>query len=225
MKKLIYLFLGLLVVACSSDESSSDNCNVETLFDIDENIYDVVSIGNQCWAKTNLNVSKFSNGDQIPEITSNSQWASTSSPAWCYYENSGENGLIYGKLYNHYAVNDPRNIAPEGWRVPTPQDWEELFEYLGGVDVAGKHMKVAGEGNFGTNNTGTNSSGFSALPGGRRVGYAGAGNQGTFSVGGQWANFAATSCSFYINDGDDVYFGDWQGCSSNNGNSVRLIKE
>ena len=91
MKKLIYLFLGLLVVACSSDESSSDNCNVETLLDIDENIYDVVSIGNQCWAKTNLNVSKFSNGDQIPEITSNSQWASTSSPAWCYYENSSEN--------------------------------------------------------------------------------------------------------------------------------------
>ena len=224
MKKFLYLLMSILIMSCSS-EDSDNNCNVETMSDIDGYIYDVVSIGNQCWAKTNLNVSKFSNGEQIPEITSNFQWASTSSPGWCYYENSSENGLIYGKLYNHYAINDPRNIAPEGWRVPSAEDWEELFEYLGGVDIAGKHMKVSGEGDFGTNNTGTNSSGFSALPGGRRVGYTGASNQGTFSVGGQWADIAANNGgSFYISGGDNVYFGNWVG-SSNNGNSVRLIRE
>ena len=220
----ILIAMSIVFTACEKEDTNGiNNCNVESISDIDGNIYDVVSIGNQCFSKANLNVSKFSNGEQIPEITSNSQWATTSSPGWCYYENNSENGLIYGKLYNAYALSDPRNIAPEGWRVPTYEDWEELFEYLGGVDIAGKHMKVSGEGNFGASNTGTNSSGFSALPGGRRVGFTGSSNGGTFSVGGQWANFAVVNFgSFYINDGDDVYLSSG---SANNGNSVRLIKE
>ena len=236
MKKLIYTLLAVSLIfsACKKEEdepSNSDNnnagdnnCNVVNFTDIDGNIYDVVSIGNQCWLKENLNVSTFSNGEQIPEITSGSQWATTSSPGWCYYENNIENGITYGKLYNAYALNDPRGIAPEGWRVPTPTDWEVLFDYLGGVDIAGKHMKVSGDGNFGQNNTGTNSSGFSALPAGRRVGNTGASNQGSFATGGQWANFAATEGSFYINNVDYIYILNWGG-DENNGNSVRLIKE
>jgi len=80
-----------------------------------------VNIGTQTWMAKNLNVSIFANGDPIPEVKTNEEWkkaAEEKKPAWCYYENDPANGAIYGKLYNWYAVSDPRGLAPKGWHIP-----------------------------------------------------------------------------------------------------------
>ena len=96
-----------------------------------------VQIGNQVWMTSNLNVSKFQNGDPIYEAKTKEQWekaGQNKKAAWCYYKNSTENGTVYGKLYNWYAVNDPRGLAPKGWHVPTRKDWDELIDHLKSID-------------------------------------------------------------------------------------------
>lgn len=131
-----------------------------------------VKIGTQTWMTENLNVDKFRNGDIIPQVQSEEDWenaANEKKPVWCYYENSSANGARYGKLYNWYAVNDPRDLAPNGWHIPTNKEWKELTNYLGGWKVAVAKLKSK-EGWF-ENGNGTNESGFSALPGGRRSEY------------------------------------------------------
>ncbi len=78
---------------------------------------------------TNLNTDKFANGDPIPEAKSEKAWIDAcekKQAAWCYFENKSKNGEIYGQLYNWYAVNDPRDLAPKGWRIPTAEDVEKL---------------------------------------------------------------------------------------------------
>ena len=94
---------------------------------------EVHSIGRQLWASRNLEVTTFRNGDPIPEVRSELEWkraAKLGQPAWCYFENKQENGVHYGKLYNWYAVNDPRGLAPNGWHIPTKPELHELVEYL-----------------------------------------------------------------------------------------------
>jgi uncharacterized protein (TIGR02145 family) len=125
-----------------------------------------IKIGNQVWMAENLNISKFRNGDPIAEAKNQVEWKSMSEkgePAWCYYDNDSSNGNIYGKLYNWYAVNDSRGLAPVGWHIPNTEEWEKLEAYLGKA-VAGDKMKSS-EG-WNSNFNGNNSSGFSALPGG-----------------------------------------------------------
>ena len=126
-----------------------------------------VTIGTQVWMTTNLNVDKFRNGDLIPEAKTDEEWeraGENQQPAWCYYENKAANGTKYGKLYNWYAVNDPRGLAPEGFHVPSDAEWTNLEEFLG--DNAGKKMKSKSGWDFDRN--GTNSSVFSGLPAGSR---------------------------------------------------------
>lgn len=131
--------------------------------------YDTVRIGNQTWMKKNLDVAAYRNGDLIPQVTDPKKWATLKTGAWCYYQNDSLNGRIYGKLYNWYAVNDPRGLAPAGWHIPGDKDWEELFSNLGGFEIAGGKMKETGNMHWLTPNTGaTNSSGFQGLPGGFR---------------------------------------------------------
>ena len=138
-----------------------------------------VAIGKQVWMNKNLNVIKFRNGDPIPEVKLKSkvEWqkasmelAQRAEPAWCYYNFDSANGVKYGILYNWYAVNDPRGLAPVGYHIPSNKEWEELLENLGGVWKAGKNMKSNNGwnaiGDFHYNGNGTNSSGFSAVPGG-----------------------------------------------------------
>jgi len=139
------------------------------LFDIDGNIYQIISIGNQCWMAENLRLTHYSNGDTIPNVTANNIWSGLNTGAYCCYDNNVENVATYGCLYNWYSVNDNRGLAPEGWHVPTDDDWQELVDYLGGCDVSGGKMKETGEAYWNSPNTGaTNESGFSALPGGYR---------------------------------------------------------
>lgn len=135
----------------------------------DGRTYQTVKIGNQEWMAENLNVSAFRNGATIPEVKTNAEWERfgvEGKPAWCFYENNTANGAKYGKLYNWYAVNDPRGLAPQGWHIPTAADWTQLTNYLG-EDAAGIKMKSA-EGGWKDNSNGSNSSGFNGLPGGYR---------------------------------------------------------
>jgi uncharacterized protein (TIGR02145 family) len=128
-----------------------------------------ITIGTQTWTKCNLNVSTYRNGDLIPEVTDPIAWSTLTTGAWCYYNNDTANGTIYGKLYNWYAVNDPRGLAPLGQHVPTDTEWTTLTTFLGGEEVAGGKMKETGLCHWDTPNTdATNESGFTALPGGYR---------------------------------------------------------
>jgi hypothetical protein len=105
-----------------------------------------VAIGTQVWTTKNLDVATFRNGDPIPQAKTYEEWKAAGDnkqPAWCYYENKAANGTKYGKLYNWYAVNDARGLAPAGWHVPTDEEWTVLSTYLGGEEVAGKKMKSA----------------------------------------------------------------------------------
>jgi uncharacterized protein (TIGR02145 family) len=128
-----------------------------------------VTIGTQVWTSKNLNVTKYRNGDLIPQVTDQAQWAKLTTGAWCYYNNDPANGAIYGKLYNWFAVNDPRGLAPAGWHIPTDAEWKTLVNYLGGETLSYGKMKEPGLAHWISPNIGaTNSSGFSGLPGGSR---------------------------------------------------------
>jgi len=136
-----------------------------------------VSICNQIWMTKNLDVDHYTNGDPIPQVTDPAEWASLKTGAWCYFYNNTEYGAVYGKLYNWYAVNDPRGLSPVGWHIPTVNEWEALISCLGGEWVAGGKLKEAGTTHWLTPNTGaTNESGFTALPANLRN------PDGTFSV-------------------------------------------
>ena len=132
-----------------------------------------VEIGDQMWMVENLNVTQFANGDIIPEAATTEEWQKAGElgkAAWCNYENDPENGEIYGKLYNWYAVADPRGLAPKGWHVPDNAEWSALTSFLGGEEVAGGKLKAAGTDHWLTpNSEATNESGFTALPGGYRT--------------------------------------------------------
>ena len=118
-----------------------------------------IKIGSQEWATEDLKVTKFRNGEDIPLVTNDEEWAQLTTAGYCITPNGHY-------LYNWYAVNDPRGLAPEGFHVPTDAEWTELTNHLGGKEVAGKKMKTSAW-------NGTNSSGFSALPGGLRGGSSG----------------------------------------------------
>lgn len=103
-----------------------------------------VTIGSQIWMTKNLDVANFRNGDPIPEAKTDAEWKAAGEneqPAWCYYDNDTANGTKYGKLYNWYAVNDPRGLAPTGYHIPTDAEWTKLSDYLG--NDAGTKMKSA----------------------------------------------------------------------------------
>ncbi len=137
--------------------------------DIDGNTYRTIKIGEQWWMAENLKVTRYRNGDPIPNVTGESAWSGLTTGAYCSYENDPANAETYGYLYNWYAVNDPRGLAPEGWHVPTDAEWKKLVEYLGGYAVAGGKLKDTGTTLWKESNTdATNESGFSALPGGYR---------------------------------------------------------
>jgi uncharacterized protein (TIGR02145 family) len=150
-----------------------------------------VTIGNQVWTSNNLSTAKFRNGDPIIEAKTDAEWVTAGEngqPAWCYYKNIPGNGVKYGKLYNWFAVNDSRGLAPAGFHIPTDEEWTALTNYLGGEENASKKMK-ASLGWF-NNGNGNNSSGFSGLPGGYRDDNGVFGNVGE---GGSWWSSSESS--------------------------------
>ncbi len=167
----------------SKDETSKENTIKE------------VTIGKQVWMSENLNVDKFRNGEAIPEAKTEEEWekaGQNKQPAWCYYNNNPDNGERYGKLYNWFAVNDPRGLAPVGFKVPTDDEWNRLIDFLGGKSLAGKSMKstqfwadIEKDGSVRSGN-GTNESGFAGLPGGFR--YSNGDFNGVGSYGYWWSS-------------------------------------
>lgn len=172
--------LFILTFSCKKDDNNDDN----TLKDIDGNVYTTVTIGTQTWMVENLKTTKYRNGDPIPNITDGTEWGNLSTGAYCDYENTPGNSTTYGRLYNWYAVNDNRNIAPAGWHVPTDAEWTVLTDYLGGEDAACEKLKESGTTHWESPNQGaTNESGFTALPAGARDYLSGSSfdNQGSHS--------------------------------------------
>jgi uncharacterized protein (TIGR02145 family) len=193
MKNLIFGFVTVttLLFSCSPD-NPNPNGNGSQLYtytqgtpitDIDGNTYPtIISSCGQTWTAKNLNVSKYRNGDIIPQVTNPTQWVNLTTGAWCWYNNDAANGAVYGKLYNWYAVNDSRGIAPIGFHVPSHAEWKKFIICIDpSTDTvceqcvqsvrAGGALKEAGLTNWLSPNTGgTNSSGFTGLPAGYRNG-------------------------------------------------------
>ena len=180
-----------------------------------------VTIGNQVWTSKNLEVSTYRNGDDIPLVEDAEKWTSLTTGAWCYYENKTGKGSTYGKLYNWYAVNDPRGLAPKGYHIPTDAEWTILTTYLG-TDAAAKMKSTTG---WNEDGNGTNESGFALLPGGYRY------NDGYFShigADGYWWCLSENGTDYawyrYLNSGSngdvDRNYDDKRG-----GFSVRCLRD
>ncbi len=157
--------------------------------DTDGNVYQYITIGTQTWMAENLKTTRYNDGSAITLDTNTTTWGSLTTEAYCWYNNDSiTNRNTYGALYNWYAVNTGK-LAPKGWHVPSDSEWEVLGNYLGGDAVAGGPLKEAGTLHWASPNTGaTNTTGFSARPGGWRS------NIGAFSTigdgGGWWSSTA-----------------------------------
>jgi uncharacterized protein (TIGR02145 family) len=171
-------------------------CGITSVVDIDNNVYNTIPIGSQCWLQRNLTVSKYRNGDNIQTGLSNSQWETTTSGAYSTY-NDVSNDIIYGKLYNLYAVDDVRGVCPTEWHVATDSEWNVMIKYIDpNADTTitnGYQNTIAGGSLKSTtgwespNSGATNSTGFTALPGGYKYNTGGIGlvpRQGEWWVGG-----------------------------------------
>lgn len=215
----------MLTNSCKKDDNKNNPTSGSTVTDIDGNIYHTVTIGTQVWMVENLKTTKYRNGDLIPKITDDIAW-SNQTEAYCNYNNDANNSTTYGRLYNWYAVNDSRNIAPTGWHVSSDVEWTTLTTYLGGESVAGGKLKETGTTHWSIFNPAvtTNESGFTALPGGSR---------GTFGQfydvghGGVWwsSTESETRYAWYRSMADISYSIGRGPCAKNLGYSVRCVRD
>jgi len=181
---LVFLFFSACEPALKIDDLPKDAV-VGSATDIDGNVYRTIKIGTQTWMVENLKTSKYNDGTEISDVTDSAKWRSSTTGAYCKYENDASNASKYGKLYNWYAVNDSRKIAPAGWHIASSAEWQILENYLiaNGYNYDGttSNNKIAkslaatsgwnkntGEGIIGNDLSKNNSSGFSAFPSGVR---------------------------------------------------------
>ena len=193
-----------------------------------------VTIGTQIWMAKNLDVTTYRDGTPIPQVTDPAEWANLTTGAWCYYNNDPAYGLIYGKLYNWFAVagihdNDPntpnKTLAPLGYHIPTDLEWTSLGSYLGGDSIAGGKMKEIGTAHWKNPNSANNASGFTALPGGYRKNIDG--SFISITVFGMWWTATESSPthawnSYLYNEYEDSYR---SAISKKIGLSVRCVKD
>jgi uncharacterized protein (TIGR02145 family) len=154
-----------------------------------------VKISEQSWATENLGVVTFRNGDSLIEAKSFKEWKRAEKdkkPAWCYYDNKSVNGKKHGKLYNVYAITDPRGLAPVGFHIPSNEEWIKLGESLDGLKKSGIKLKSSSDWD------GDNSSGFNGMPSGIRYANGPNGQGGTFDNIGQ--------IGYYWSSRRDVWF-------------------
>lgn len=138
---LAFLLTGLLAVTALGEEKKATSPEKKNEA---AKQFKTVTMGSQEWMAENLQVSTFRNGETIPEAKSAEDWMAagrSESPAWCYYSNDAKNGEKFGKLYNWYAVNDSRGLAPSGWHVPTDNEWQTLITSSGGMGAAFAKLK------------------------------------------------------------------------------------
>ncbi|HNP23355.1 MAG TPA: fibrobacter succinogenes major paralogous domain-containing protein [Panacibacter sp.] len=183
----------------------------------------LVTIGTQVWMQRNLNVGFYRNGDKIPQVKDPEAWSKLTTGAWCWHENDSAAGAVYGKIYNWYAVHDPRGLAPKGFHIPSNEEWTVLTTFLGGEAIAGGKMKEPGTAHWLAPNTNaTNSSGFTGLAAGNRY------NNGSFLYFGMygwgWSSTANNAGAWYLR----LNYNDGSVCrgqaDKRDGISVRCIK-
>lgn len=185
--------------------------------------YANVTIGSQVWMSENLDVAFFRNGDPIPHVPHGPTWAILKTPAWCYYNNDPTTAALYGRMYNWYAVADPRGLAPAGWHVARDAEWSTMANFLGGTAVAGGRLKAVAH--WSAPNTGaSNSSGFTAHPGGVR------GNGGSYfglGTGGIWwcaEQYGPNGAVFWSLSSNSAAISRG-GASKQDGQSVRCVRD
>ncbi|MBN1925392.1 MAG: fibrobacter succinogenes major paralogous domain-containing protein [Prolixibacteraceae bacterium] len=192
--------------------------------DIDGNVYYGIFLGTQEWMGENLNVTRYKNGDEIGTTTpADLDISAESEPKYQWaYDGNESFADSYGRLYTWHAINDSRFICPTGWRMSTRDDWDTLIDYFGGGEVAGKELKEAGTAHWNWQNIATNSSQFTALPGGERS------EDGTFSAIGDngywWTTKETAFDAWAINMYHGSSYAYVPSRSRNYGLSVRCIK-
>lgn len=225
MKKLISIFtlisaiLLLLSTGCKKNEKPPDPVS-----DIDGNIYKTVKIGSQIWMTENLKTTTLNDGIAIPPVSDADSWFNTNTPGLCWYNNNAASFKdVYGALYNSFTISTGK-LCPDGWHIPSNEEWDELSGFLGDSTSAGGKLKEAGTDHWLSPNTGAdNKSGFTALPAGVRY------LEGTFATvssgTGFWsASEAGSNDEWYVS----LYYGS-AGISTGHRNkkhgfSVRCIK-
>jgi uncharacterized protein (TIGR02145 family) len=208
-------------------DEKSFTTRTDTFTDVDGNIYNSQTIGSQQWMVENLRTTRFNDGTDIPQVTDTTAWDTLDTPGYCWYDNNpSKNKATYGAFYNWYTINTEK-LCPDGWHVPSNEDWFDLANYLGGEMLAGGKLKDIGESYWKSPNTAaSNITGFSALPGGLR------GDNGVFgymgNLGAWWASdgsvYYPDKASFWTltyNSGSLIY-GTWPKVS---GFSVRCLKD
>lgn len=237
MRVTLICFILIFIMSCTESNTGPDEDN--TVTDIDGNVYNTVQIGDQIWMAENLKVTHYNNGDEIPDLTSADAWISTSNGAYCVYDNVPSNAETFGKLYNWYAVDDSRGLAPEGWHIPTDEEIMELEMYLGmsyeeahdaGYRGTNEGSKLAGRADLWSNDALVNdpefgSSGFSLLPGGYR-GYSGGGFNYISNGGYLWSSTELSSNIAWYRSVDYIHSGVHRSNYSKlNGFSVRCVMD
>lgn len=218
MKKITLIVLLALIQLCGQ---------AQTVTDIDGNVYQTVTIGTQTWMAENLKTTHFNNGKAIPTTLMAINNDTNAVYQWIYDDDT-LNLPVYGRLYTWYVASHTCNVCPLGWHVPTEAEWVTMINHLGGDSIAGASLKDTGTTHWtSTNSTITNSSGFTARPGGFRgnpLGYTGLGGSttfwssspfgaGGFARGKRYSLFASSNiCTTGVAVG-------------NNGNSIRCIKD
>jgi uncharacterized protein (TIGR02145 family) len=175
------------------------------VLDSDGNFYHTVTIGTQVWMVENLKTTKYRNGDSILNITDSIKFEESKVGTYKMYNNDKKIANTYGNLYNWNAVNDKRNIAPEGWHVPTCIEWYTLINYLGGDDIAAEKLMESGSIHWKKDyqqNVGTNETGFTALPAGGSGGKYGDVNLGEDALWWSSTEESSWGACFYFIDND-----------------------
>jgi uncharacterized protein (TIGR02145 family) len=158
--KIRFIYAALFLISCREAQNAGTSLVVVNIPQI--------QLGSQVWMTKNLEVTTFNNGEPIPQVTSDAEWEKAGKegrPAWCYYNNDSTTSAKYGRMYNWYALNDPRGLAPQGWHIPTNQEWITLEEFFG-IPDAGTRMKC--DTALDNTNPGKNNPGFCAVLGGYR---------------------------------------------------------
>lgn len=226
MKKIAFLFLALAMIIGTiqaQNESAVKLNTSSTVTDADGNIYNTIVINTQTWLIENLKTTQYNDSTSIPLVTDFDTWINlTTTPAYCWYNNDKATYKTpYGALYNWYTVNT-RKLCPKGWHIPSDYEWSDLISWSGGSASAGIELKEAGTSHWLSPNTGNNSTGFTALPGGvlKSIGFGGLGTGGVWWSSTEGTTISSNALSLSNNENNAV-LASW---GKENGFSVRCIK-
>jgi uncharacterized protein (TIGR02145 family) len=216
------ILIGIMLIFTICCEKGDNNDS--TVIDADGNVYHTIKIGTQVWMVENLKTTKYNDGTSIPLVKDSATWSNLETPGYCWLKNDSQTYKNpYGALYNRHAVNTGM-LCPEGWHVPTVEEWTTLAMYLGGESLAGGKLKEIGTEHWVEPNTGaTNETGFAAVPAGQRNDEGSMGDVGYHT--GFWSS---TKASQHTNNIRELYYGETSLVSSwgeNVGLSVRCIKD